>query len=393
METSRQPAPTDFPQTPIDVAVIGGGIGGAAVAAELARDHRVALLEAEQQAGYHSTGRSVAMLDLAYGNAVVQALTVASAEPLRELQEWAGGTPFLRPRGVLYVARPDQESAFAQFHERVRMPGHRVEYHDGSFAHSKGPLLRAGYVTSCAWEPDAMEFDVAALLSALLRQFRARGGRLMLGASVEALQYDGEQWFLRGPHMAISAARIINAAGAWADQIASLAGGEPLGLVPMRRTVCTVPVAAAPAHASWPFVVDIDEDFYFKQEAGRLLLSPADETPAAPGDAWPDDLDVALAVERLEAACDLVVARVGHCWAGLRSFFSDRSPAIGPDTALPQFFWCAGLGGYGIQTALGAAAYLGAVLRNTAPSQGLTLIGAEAGLSPARFVTRAPNIN
>ena len=243
-------------------------------------------------------------------------------------------------------------------------------------------------MASCAWEPDAMEFDVAALLSALLRQFRARGGRIMLGARVETLEYDCGQWQLRGPDMMISAARVINAAGAWADQIASLAGGEPLGLVPMRRTVCTVPVAEAPAHASWPFVVDIDEDFYFKQEAGRLLLSPADETPVVPGDAWPDDLDVALAVERLEAAGDLVVARVGHRWAGLRSFFSDRSPAIGSDTALPQFFWCAGLGGYEIQTALGAAAYLGAVLRNTALPQELALTGEEAGLAPARFSSR-----
>ena len=156
----------------------------------------------------------------------------------------------------------------------------------------------------------------------------------------------------------------------------------------MRRTVCTIPVAEAPVQARWPFVVDIDEDFYFKQEAGRLLLSPADETPVAPGDAWPDDLDVALAVERLEAACDLVVGRVGHCWAGLRSFFSDRSPAIGPDSALPQFFWCAGLGGYGIQTALGAADYLGAVLRNTGVSQELALTREEASLVPRRFVLR-----
>ena len=393
MATFRQHGPTELPGTTVDVAVIGGGIAGAAVAAELALDHRVALLEAEQHPGYHSTGRSVAMLDLAYGNAVVQALTVASVEPLRKLQEWAGGAPFLLPRGVMYVARSDQESAFAQFHERVRMPGHRVEYHHGSFAHSKVPLFRDGYVAFCAWEPDAMEFDVAALLSALLRQFRARGGRVMLSARVEALEYGHGQWQLRCPDMAISAACVINAAGAWADQIASLAGGEPLGLVPMRRTVCTVPVAEAPAQASWPFVVDIDEDFYFKQEAGRLLVSPADETPVAPGDAWPDDLDVALAVERLEAACNLVVGRVGHCWAGLRSFFSDRSPAIGPDAALPQFFWCAGLGGYGIQTALGAAAHLGAVLRRMAPSLELARAGEPAGLDPARFISHIPNIN
>jgi D-arginine dehydrogenase len=168
------------------------------------------------------------MLDLAYGNATVQALTVASLAPLRELQDKVGGAPFLTPRRVMYVARADQESAFSQFHERVRMPGHRVEYHDGAFARSKVPILRDGYVDFCAWKPEAMEFDVASLLSGLLRQFRASGGRVELGAPVETLEYGGGRWQLRGAGIAMSAARIINAAGAWADEIASRAGGAPL---------------------------------------------------------------------------------------------------------------------------------------------------------------------
>ena len=150
-----------------------------------------------------------------------------------------------------------------------------------------------------------------------------------------------------------------------------------------------MPHDGAPAQALWPFVVDVDEEFYFKQEAGRLLVSPADQTPVPPGDAWPDDADVALAVERLEAACDLVVERVGHRWAGLRPLFPDRCPAIGPDPALPAFQWCAGLGGYGIQTALGAGAYLGALLRGAPLPPSLAAAHAAPGnLDPARLLRR-----
>jgi D-arginine dehydrogenase len=170
-------------------------------------------------------------------------------------------------------------------------------------------------------------------------------------------------WQLAIPGGNLEARSIINAAGAWADELAIRAGGRALGLVPMRRTVCTIPSSQVPLSAEWPFVVDMDERFYFKQESCRLLVSPADETPLTPCDAWPDDADVALAVERLEAACDLSVTRVGRSWAGLRSFYPDRTPAIGIDPALPDFWWCAGLGGYGIQASLGAAACLAALMR------------------------------
>jgi D-arginine dehydrogenase len=346
-----------------DVAIIGCGIVGAAVAAELSSDRSIVLLEAEMQPGYHSTGRSVAILDRGYGNPVVQALTAASLEPLRRLQSACGSAPLLLPRGVLHVAREDQRAALDGFGERISTPGHRVEYHDGHFAREKVPLLRDGYVVGCAFEPDAQEIDVAALLAALLRQARSRGATLRLEAPIESLRHSMDCWQLAIPGGHFEARSIINAAGAWADELAIRAGGRALGLVPMRRTVCTIPTSQVPLSAEWPFVVDMDEQFYFKQESRRLLLSPADETPLTPCDAWPDDADVALAVERLEAACDLTVTRVGRCWAGLRSFYPDRTPAIGIDPALPDFWWCAGLGGYGIQASLGAAACLAAIMR------------------------------
>ena len=265
----------------VDAAVIGAGIAGAAIASEIALDHSVVLLEAESQPGYHSTGRSVAILDRAYGNSKVQALTVASLDSIRRLQLEVGGPPLLLRRGVLHVATALQQRAVAQFHERVTTFGHRVEYHDGEFARFKVPLLRAGYITACAYDSEAAEIDVAALLAGLLRRFRARGGTLILRAPVESLLHERGRWDVRSSGGAINARILINAAGAWADAIATLAGGSALGLAPMRRTICTVQLPSAPTQAVWPFVVDIEEAFYFKQEPGRLLVSPADETPVA----------------------------------------------------------------------------------------------------------------
>jgi D-arginine dehydrogenase len=380
---TRDPAPMN-----VDLAVIGGGIAGAAIAAELARDHSVVLLEAEAQPGYHSTGRSVAILDRSYGNSRVQALTAASLEPLRLLQLEVGGPSFLLQRGVMHVATALQHRAVAHFHRRVTTLGHHVEYRDGQFARSKVPVLRAGHITACAYDAEALEIDVAALLAGLLRRFRARGGHLILGATVESLVHERGRWDLRTTDRAINARVVVNAAGAWADAIATLAGGSALGLTPMRRTVCTVPVPSAPAQALWPFCVDIEETFYFKQEPGQLLVSPADETPAPASDAWPDDIDVALAVERLEAVCDLTVTKVRRSWAGLRSFFPDRTPAIGLDPTLPGFLWCAGLGGFGIQTALGVAACAAALIRATPPPAELADNGITAAdFAPARLAS------
>jgi D-arginine dehydrogenase len=371
-----------------DAAVIGCGIVGAAVAAELSSDRSVVLLEAETQPGYHSTGRSVAILDRGYGNRAVQALTAVSLEPLQRLQALAADVPLLLPRGVLHVAREDQRASMEHFGERISAPGHRVEYHDGSFARAKVPLLRPGHIVGCAFEPDAQEIDVAALLASLLRQARSRGATLCLKTRVESLEHSKNGWQLTIPGGNVETRSVINAAGAWADELAIRAGGRALGLVPLRRTVCTIPTSQVPASAEWPFVVDMDELFYFKQESRRLLLSPADETPLTPCDAWPDDVDIALAVERLEAACDLSVARVGRSWAGLRSFYPDRTPAIGIDPELPDFWWCAGLGGYGIQASLGAAACLAALLRLTPLPSALQASNTFAGdFSPARPMT------
>ena len=369
-----------------DFIVVGAGIAGASICYELAQNGRVCLLDAEAQPGFHATGRSAALFAPSYGGAEFRALTRLSRSFYNSPPQGFCNRPLLRQRGCLYVARSDQLQQLGIMSAEIRASG-------GHFADlSKGdaialvPLLRDGYLAAAAFDADAMDIDVDGLLQGFLRGARAAGSRFLPDSRVTAVRHRGGFWEVDARHGKLRAPVLVNAAGAWADEIAVISGARPVGLQPMRRTAALIDMPPGVAIQSWPAVIDVDEQFYFKPEAGKLLLSRADETPSQPCDAQADDLDVAISVDRVEAALNINVRSVSHSWAGLRTFAPDRAPVVGFDPQLDGFFWCAGQGGYGIQTAP-AMGRIAAMLARREPLQadarsaGLV----EAKLSPLRF--------
>jgi len=330
-----------------DFAIIGAGMAGASMAAGLAGHGRVILLEAEDRPGYHATGRSAAFWTESYGGARVQPLTTASGPFLR-----ARG--LLRPRGALQLGRSHQAAAIDAFVSRFSGLGVRVERLGSVELARMVPHLRAQWQHG-AWEPDCSDIDVAALHQLWLAQSVRAGVELHCRARLERAAPTGRGWrIVLADGRQIEARVLINAAGAWADQVARRAGLVPLGIVPYRRTMVQLRLHQ-PVPAQLPLTLGIDGTFYFKPEGSRLWLSPHDETPASPGDAAPEELDVATAIARFEQVCDWPVAAVERRWAGLRSFAADRLPVYGYDPAARGFFWCAAQGGFGIQTAPAAA--------------------------------------
>ena len=369
-----------------DIVVIGAGIAGASVAAELARTHRVAILEREEFPGYHSTGRSAALFSEIYGNSVVRALSRASRDFYYAPPQGFSPDPLVKPRGAMYVARKEQLPQLESFAANSDLAG-SIRHIAPEVALAACPILRPEYVHAALMEPDAADVDVAALHQGYLRQFRAAGGTLVTDAHVTDLVYRDRQWRLTTPSGEYRARIVINAAGAWADTIAAKAGGTPLSIQPCRRTVVLVELPSQLSPDTWPMVIDIDENFYMKPDAGLLLISPADETPVEPCDVQPEEYDVAVAIDRVEQATTLNVTRIRKRWAGLRSFAPDRSPVIGFDGALPGFFWLAGQGGYGMQTAPAASRFAAALVRGEQPPHDMTEIAAQ--LSPQRFGSQA----
>ena len=370
----------------VDFLVLGAGMAGAAAGYFLADQGSVAILEREDSAGYHTTGRSAALYTETYGNAAIRALTVASGRFFRAPPPGFSEVPLLKPLGLLMVASAAQQQRFAEelAFGRQFAPNLRVLGRDEALA--RCPILREDWLDQAFLEPDAMDMDVHAIHQGFLRGLRARGGRLLTAAAPRAIERRGGLWRVETAQGAFEAAVLVNAAGAWADEVAAAVGAPPVGLVPKRRTVL---IAAAPPGLSldgWPMVGDVAESFYFKPETGRLLISPADETPLPPQDVQPDELDVALAVERMTAATRLEVRRIERKWAGLRTFAPDKTLVLGPDPALPGFVWMAGQGGYGIQTAPAAGAALAALALGEPLPAELTELGVTAAqLLPDRL--------
>jgi D-arginine dehydrogenase len=332
-----------------DFLVIGAGIAGASAAHELAALGTVILLEQESQPGYHATGRSAALFTEAYGNAVIRRLTSAGRAFFESPPEGFCEQPLLSRRGTLFIAREDQLGSLERTAAEIAASA-PVRRLTPAEAVAMNPALERGYLAAALHEPAAEDIDVHGLLTGFLRGLRRRGGRVVTGACVGALAREGGTWVAQTPAGQYAAPVVVNAAGAWADAVAGLAGLRPLGLVPKRRSAFTFDPPEGMEIAAWPATIDIDEQFYFKPDAGRILGSPADETPSAPCDAQPEELDVAIGVDRIETATRLRVRRLASRWAGLRTFAPDKTPVAGFDPEAEGFFWLAGQGGYGIQT-------------------------------------------
>ena len=369
-----------------DVIVLGAGMAGASVAAELAPQRRVLLLELEDQPGRHTTGRSAAMFFESYGNATVRGLTRASRAFLEQPPEGFADVPLMSPRAALFVAGPEAaprlQDMLGSFQEGTGLkPLPREE------ALRQVPILRPEAVAAAALDDSGRDMEVAAILQGYLRLLRRAGAQVVLGAGEVALHRQAGQWTVDSRAGRFQAPVLVNATGAWADVVARQAGARPVGLQPMRRTAMTIPAPEGHDTRHWPMVIDVDETVYFKPDAGQFLLSPANEDPMDPCDVAPEELDIALAVDRFEALTTHPVRRIAHRWAGLRSFVADRAPVAGWDTQAEGFFWLAGQGGYGIQMApalarAAAALVLGQALPADIAAQGVT---ADA-LSPRRLL-------
>ena len=333
-----------------DFIVIGGGMAGASAAAHLSKRGLVALLERESQVGYHSTGRSAALFSTIYGNAAVRALTRASQAFLFESPAWFTPTPLVSPRPTLFFATQAQTEALTAFRNDADIAANTLRL-DVAQASELVPAFRPDYLGGAVLEPGSADIDVAALHQGYVRHAKRAGATIVLDAEATSIERIGERWVVQTRHGRFAAPVIVNAAGAWGDEVARMAGARPVGLRPLRRTAMLIDAPRGLASAGWPAAIALDESFYFKPDGGRLLLSPADEEPSAPCDAQPEDLEVAIAVDRFEQASGARIEKVWHRWAGLRVFSADRTPVVGFDPAAEGFFWLVGQGGYGIQSA------------------------------------------
>jgi D-arginine dehydrogenase len=363
----------------VDVVIVGAGMAGASLAAALAPHASVVLLEAEALPGYHATGRSAAFWTESYGGPGVQPLTSASGAFLRRPPEDFADRSFLTPRRALHLAAPDDRAALDALEARFAGSGVGLVPLDTAAIAACVPGLRPGAWTGLL-EASTCDIDVAALHAAYLRAAKAAGAALLCAAPLRSAAREAGRWRIdAGDATTLDAAVLVDAAGAWADAVAEIAGASPLGIRAYRRTVAQLRVAPA-VPDTLPLVLDAAGRFYFKPEAGgRLWLSPHDETAVPAGDAAPEEIDVATAVDRLGTVVDWRVERVERAWAGLRSFAPDRLPVYGFDATALGFFWFAGQGGFGIQTAPAAARLAAALLLGTTPDATV------AGIDAARY--------
>ena len=369
-----------------DVIIIGGGMAGAGAAFEISRGRKVVLLERESHCGYHTTGRSAASFTENYGNGVIRRIVLASRSFLTEPPTGFSDYPLLSRRGMITVARADQLDLLREDLEAAQALVPSIVAMTPAEAIARVPVLRQDYLAGAYIEPHSMDIDVNGLHQGFLRGARARGARIVTKAGVRAVGRHGGQWRVETEAGAFLAPLIVNAAGAWGDEIALMAGVRPVGLEPKRRTAFNIPVPAGLDIADWPLVNDVGAEFYFKPDAGQLFVSPADATPSAPMDAYAEDIDVAIGAERLERATTIEVQRVSRSWAGLRTFVADGSPVVGPDDEFQDFVWLVGQGGYGIKTSpalsrICASLIAGGGLPDDVARQGVSL----AELTPHRL--------
>lgn len=372
-----------------DILIVGAGIAGASLAWRLAGQRSVALLERESQPGYHSTGRSAAMFMESYGPPMVRALTRASRAFYEQPPE--GFAPdLMQPRGVLYLATHGQEKELAHTRKELSPSCPGLVTLDAGTTLAHVPCLRPDLVHGALYDAGAQDMDVHALHQGFLRGFRRKAdgdGELRTSAGVIRAAHDGRCWTVElADGQALRARTVVNAAGAWADELAAVFGARPIGLVPHRRSAFTFKGPEGVDASHWPAVVGVDESYYFKPDAGQLLGSPANADATVPHDVVPEELDIAMGIHQIESVSTLTIRRPASTWAGLRSFVPDGEMVIGQDDACPGFFWLAAQGGYGIQSAAGASALADALLRQAALPEELLRQGLDArALSPNRL--------
>ncbi len=369
-----------------DVVVIGAGIAGASIGYFLSRRVRVVVLEREAQPGYHTTGRSAALVAESYGTPQVRALTLASRAFFEGPPDGFTEHPILGDRGALFVGDASQQSELDALYDIVRGFTDRARRLNAIEARAMVPVLEPAFAAQAVLDPLSADMDVHALHQGFLRGIRAQGGTVICDAAVTAIERSGDSWRLSAGEHAIEAPLLVNAAGAWCDVVARLAGVTPIGLVPKRRTAFTFAPPEGVDASKWPALIGVDESFYFKPDAGLLLGSPANADPVEPHDVRPEEEDVATGIWRIERATSLRIRRPASTWAGLRSFVADGDLVGGFDAAAEGFFWCAAQGGYGIQTspAMGEAC-AALALGNPVPERIAAFGVTEAMLSPRRL--------
>ena len=376
---------------PFDFAIIGAGIAGASLAWRLAPQATVLLLEAEIQPGLHSTGRSAAMFMESYGPPQARALTRAGRAFYESPPPGFAEVPLVGPRGALYAGWQGQEAALDQLHADLQATGTVVERLDAAATRARVPVLRAEGLLGAVWEADALDIDVNALHQGFLRGARRAGAELwteaVLQAAVREEAAGAGAWALRlADGRQARAGVLVNAAGAWADEVAQRCGVAPLGIQPKRRAAFTFDAPEGVDARGWPTVAGVAEDWYIKPDAGQLLGSPANADPVPPHDVQPEELDIALGIDAIQRDTTLTIRRPRRTWAGLRSFAPDGELVIGFDARERRFFWLAGQGGYGIQSAAGASALAASLLlRQDLPAE-LRAQGVDpARMDPGRF--------
>jgi D-arginine dehydrogenase len=376
-----------------DFLIIGAGIAGTSAAYFLARTHKVVVLEMEDVPGYHTTGRSIAVYTEAYGPRTIRALAKAGYEFFTRPPAGFSDSPLSCPQGFLFVARKDQRKSMEALLRAVQELSpvvHAITPHD---AVETVPVLRRAYVDSAFLDPSALALDVAAIHQGYIRGLMSQGGEIVCRAKAQGFERQAGKWHVTTPVGEFSAPVVVNAAGAWADVIGDRIGAKPIGLQPMRRTAIAFVPPNAPVENNWPVVIDADEDWYFKVDAGTVLASLADETPVDPQDAQPEELDIALTVDRIERATTMQINRIQRSWAGLRSFVADRVTVCGYDPTVDGLFWCCGQGGYGIETSNGMGRATASLATGNGVPEDIAALGVTtADLAPVRLWKDGPAV-
>ena len=350
----------------VDFIVIGAGIAGASVAARLAQKASVALLEMEERPGYHTTGRSAAAYEPNYGPRPFLALSRAGLVFYKAPPADFSERPIFSKRGSLVIEAKGQEEASQHFLN----PGTKLRDVSVDEMIALVPVLRRDYANRGFYDEGTGDLDVDLLHRGYLKWFKQRGGRLYCDAGAQEISKAGAQWQVKTPQGVFQAGTVIDAAGAWGDKVAMMAGVAPIGLQPKRRSIGVIPMEGHAGFMNWPFMVDCEESWYAKPQSGKLLVSSADQTPVEPHDAFADDEAVAVGVDRLMKATTLDVTRVEHTWGGLRSFVADKFPVCGYEPSAPGFFWLIGQGGNGIQSSWGLSLLAAALaMREAVPDE------------------------